>query len=539
MKHVKRYFLLLAFICGIGIFLVRSQLHDLIGQISDVLENHYVSTRADAVNKEGFSLTYNGKPIDTANMRMSSEMHLLMPVSEVVDCFKTVVTIGEDGSACIGGQYLKNAAVVSEDRRPENIWMDMTEVSEALGVEYFWEDSENRGDIRSVEGKTLPSRYDLRETAVLNRVESQGTFGTCWAFAATGAMEAALGTGDFSVDHMTMNSGFNISPENGGDYNMALAYLTSWRGPVYEADDPYGDGVTDRSLEAVKHLQEARYIQKKDIERIKSLVMNTGAVESSLYMSIENEQDVSEDYEVSGAAYYYSGDMTPNHDVVIIGWDDSYSRENFNRMPEKDGAFICRNSWGEAFGENGYFYVSYEDSNLGKGGVAYTRMDDPDNYRYIYQSDLLGWVGTIGYENESAWFANIYKTSGDEVLKALSFYAVGANTSCDIFVVPDYSGPEDLQEPLYLGSGYFEDAGYYTVDVPEFIKLDKNSTFAVAVRISTEDCERPIAIEYQASELTQDADIHDGEGYISYDGINWTSAEAEYQCNLCLKAFTN
>ena len=77
------------------------------------------------------------------------------------------------------------------------------------------------------------------------------------------------------------------------------------------------------------------------------------------------------------------------------------------------------------------------------------------------------------------------------------------------------------------------------MDVPEFIKLDKNSTFAVAVRISTEDCERPIAIEYQASELTQDADIHDGEGYISYDGINWTSAEAEYQCNLCLKAFTN
>ncbi len=145
---------------------------------------------------------------------------------------------------------------------------------------------------------------------------------------------------------------------------MALAYLASWKGPVYKADDPYGDGMTDSSLPAVKHLQEARYIQKKDIEMIKSRVMDFGGVESSLYMSIANERDVSEDYEASGAAYYYSGDMAPNHDVVIVGWDDTYSRENFNRKPEQDGAFICRNSWGPSFGEDGYFYVSYEDSNL-------------------------------------------------------------------------------------------------------------------------------------------------------------------------------
>ena len=40
----------------------------------------------------------------------------------------------------------------------------------------------------------------------------------------------------------------------------------------------------------------------------------------------------------------------PNHDVVIIGWDDNYSKELFNDQShsEGDGAFICMNSWGEA-----------------------------------------------------------------------------------------------------------------------------------------------------------------------------------------------
>ena len=51
------------------------------------------------------------------------------------------------------------------------------------------------------------------------------------------------------------------------------------------------------------------------------------------------------------------GSEKPNHDVVIIGWDDNYPQENFTTHPEGDGAFICKNSWGEEFGEDGYFLV--------------------------------------------------------------------------------------------------------------------------------------------------------------------------------------
>lgn len=548
MKHVKRYFLLLAIICVTGIVLTRPQVRYLAGQASESLQSYYVSARADAVNEKGFTLSCNGTMLDIENMRMSSQMHLMMPLSAVVNHLRASVTVGENGQCFVQGQYFEDIAIITNtddtlaDRGPENIWIDMTEAASALGLVYQWNDETREARLAAVQSEELPRRYDLRENRVLNTVENQGTFGTCWAFASTAALETSQTNGeilDFSVDYMTMNSGFNIAPTEGGDYNMALAYLAAWKGPVLAADDPYGDGITDTSLGAVRHLQEARMIEEKDLNKIKSMIMRYGGVESSLYMSIQNAWDSSEDYEPMTASYYYAGNERPNHDIVIVGWDDDYSRENFNHMPENDGAFICRNSWGEDFGDAGYFYVSYEDSNLGTSNIVYTRLDETDDYRMNYQSDMLGWVGTLGYKEPSAWFANVYTAGQDEILRAVSFYATGGQTTYDIYAVPEYYGAESLEHPVYLGSGYCEDGGYYTVDIPEIVRLRAGSQFAVMVRITTEGSERPIAIEFAASELTSGADLSDGEGYISYDGSQWNSAEAEYGCNLCLKAFTD
>lgn len=185
--------------------------------------------------------------------------------------------------------------------------------------------------------------------------------------------------------------------------------------------------MTNESLEPVKHLQEARIIGEKDYDTIKRMIYTYGGVQSSFYSTLENDYSHSKEYNANTSSYYYAGTDEPNHDVVIVGWDDQYSKTNFNTQPENDGAFICQNSWGKSFGEDGYFYISYEDSNIGVNNIVYTRVDDSDNYDSIYQSDKLGWVGTIGYNEDEAYFANVFEAASDEMLKAVSFYATGCS----------------------------------------------------------------------------------------------------------------
>ena len=48
-------------------------------------------------------------------------------------------------------------------------------------------------------------------------------------------------------------------------------------------------------------------------------------------------------------------------------------RQIFRTQPEGNGAWLCMNSWGTGFGDGGYFWVSYYDSNVGIYNAAYTK----------------------------------------------------------------------------------------------------------------------------------------------------------------------
>lgn len=320
---------------------------------------------------------------------------------------------------------------------------------------------------------------------------------------------------------------------------MSIAYLAAWQGPVYEIDDPYGDEVTNPNLKAVYHLEEALIINERNYEVLKSAIFRYGAIETSLYSQMEYVDSVSPYYDSENASYYYDGEEVPNHDVVVVGWDDEYPKENFTIEPEGDGAFICKNSWGTEFGDDGYFYVSYYDVNICNKSVVYTRIGDSDNYDKIYQADLLGWVGLMGFGKEEAYFANVYIAGENEELAAVSFYATGEDTEFEVYFVKDFVNEESLKNREFIVAGSTKHAGYYTVDFPEAKRLTDNGRYAVIVKVKTPGAVHPIAIEYNADERTENFDISDGEGYISLFGELWHSAEKTQNCNVCLKAFTN
>jgi len=397
----------------------------------------------------------------------------------------------------------------------------------------------------------LPAVYDGRKNGRAPAVKNQGSLGTCWAFASLQALEARLlpeESLDFSEDHMSLNNGFCIPQEEGGEYTMSMAYLLSWQGPVLESEDPYGDGTSPKGLKAVKHVQEIQMIPGKDYEKIKRAVLRYGGVQSSLYTAMNGDRSKSASYNESASAYCYIGSEQPNHDSVIIGWDDGFSKDNFNVPVNGDGAFICMNSWGDGFGDQGFFYVSYYDSNIGMNNIVYSEVEDPGRYDRIYQSDLRGWVGQLGYGNDTAWFSNVYEAEESQYLKAVGFYATAPGTSYEIYAVcqtgkeSDITEGNDFDRKIFLTDGAFINAGYYTVSfdkkIKKELKLKKGERFAVIVKITTPDTVHPATIEYDAGDGRTFVDLSDGEGYISADGKVWERVEEKQNCNLCLKAYT-
>lgn len=53
--------------------------------------------------------------------------------------------------------------------------------------------------------------------------------------------------------------------------------------------------------------------------------------------------------------YNYTGEV--NHGINLVGWDDN------------KGAWILKNSWGTGWGENGYMYIKYGVSRVGKAAA--------------------------------------------------------------------------------------------------------------------------------------------------------------------------
>ncbi len=390
---------------------------------------------------------------------------------------------------------------------------------------------------------SLPVSYDSRDAGKVPPVRDQHNLGTCWAFASLSAIESRLLPGevwDFSEDNMSHDPYFRLGQTGGGEYTMAMAYLLSWRGPVTEDQDPYGDQISPTGLSPVKHVQEVLLLPDDDPDSVKRAVMEYGSVETSVYMDLQYVNERSEFYNPDTAAYCCPLPMTPNHDITIIGWDDNFPKEAFTQPVSRDGAFICENNWGTEFGRDGFFYVSYEDRTIGSDNVVYSVVDPVTNYSDIYQCDACGWIGQMGYSEESAWGANVYRTDKATRLSAAGFYAIDRNTSYEIYVardIPENPTDADLDEREKVAEGTLSYAGFYTIPFDREISLNAGERFAIMIHITTPGAVHPIAIEYDAGD-GKCVVVLDGESYASYNGKNWEHTQLTQECDICLKAYS-
>ena len=424
---------------------------------------------------------------------------------------------------------------VAPSMRLGEMYIGLEDLCKIFGYEYDYDKAAYTVNIELNKIPKLPVKYDLRDVNRVSIIRNQGSTATCWACASLESLESSLLPAKpyyFSVDAMINDNSFGLDESAGGTYTMALAYLLAWQGPTNEA------GVEDEGQSV--HLQEVHFFDSENLDGIKMAVYQYGGVSSSIYASVSTSNlTKSSSYNRRTNSYCYTGNSKPNHDVVIIGWDDNYPASNFSESVAGDGAFICQNSWGTGFGDDGVFYISYYDSNIGNQAVSYVKADTNNTYSYIYQSDLCGFVGQIGYNKQWAYGANTFVAEDDQQIEAAGFYALGENTNYQIYFVSNYENTSTLSEKELVASGTVSQRGYYTIRFNSAKTVSKDESFAIVLYVNTPETKSPLAVEYATDKMTESVDITDGKGFISNNGLDWENVEDAVAANLCIKAYAN
>ena len=427
----------------------------------------------------------------------------------------------------------------------------------------------------------VPSSYPADLNDYYNEFpdnRNQNPYGTCWAFSSLGLAEYDLimdGVADKNIDlselqlaYFTYN--FVIDPlggtegdtakyynENapysylnyGGNYLMASRRLGQWIGAVDESDVPYhlASSTVTNGLDSKyaynydkAHLENTYLINiKQNAADVKNQIMEHGAAgvmyyhdDYSMYWNSSNQY----------YTYYDTAATGGGHAVMVVGWDDNFSKDNFGNdtKPSSDGAWLIRNSWGYYCS---YFWMSYETASLSDTAWIFD-VSNNDGYDNNYQYDGGVNVYPTGYTTTSNVFTVPEKDGvTSETLKAVSLSctsAVNVGYKIQIYTdLKDKKNPESgtLQENA-ITEGATEYAGTYTIPLANTIELKPGSSYAVVVKLDTQ------ALDYE-----QAITIASGDTVIWDSAVSLGNEKSFYKTggkyypfywgNYCIKAFTS
>jgi len=365
----------------------------------------------------------------------------------------------------------------------------------------------------------LPSRfliYDLFPQGTQSNYIRTQTHNTCWAFASNTLLELSLLKQrgiqiDFSEDHLILGSPIPSDYKSGGYFEMAATYYTSHIGPVLESDDLYDDGIFNN--DAVPQFYVTDYIEvSDDLPLTKQIIYQYGGAVSAI--SIDTADETSEDYNESTFSYYSLDESKQlTHEILLIGWDDDYDASLFTHMPSQNGAFIAQNSWGENWGDNGLFYISYDDVNILDDINAITGFSDADPNAQFYNYNETGITHFEGYADEnSATGMNTFMAKNNEKLTSVSFYVSEPNTDFTIYISHTYGDSEELI-PVLRGTILFR--GYHTFELERPIDLKAYETFSIAVNLSNDNTIFLIPVEAPYQDIDYIIESSEGQSFIA------------------------
>ena len=214
---------------------------------------------------------------------------------------------------------------------------------------------------------TLPISVDWTSQGAVTPVKDQGQCGSCWAFSATGSMEAAWFLKNGTLVSLSEQQLVDCSTAqgnqgcNGGLMDYAFQYVVSNHGITSEAAYPYTATGPNTCLASGLPVF-AQVQQYKDVPVGSDVALMTALTQQPVSVAVEADQATFQ--------HYSSGVMTAScgsqldHGVLVVGYGTDGGQDFYK----------VKNSWGLSWGENGYIRLG-RGSQYGNTGQCGILMD--------------------------------------------------------------------------------------------------------------------------------------------------------------------
>ncbi len=522
------------------------------------------------------------------------------------------------------GGRLKTEDEIREQQESGDGLVEYVERSDGYEDQYYEEVASAKNSLSSAtDTENLPSKVDLRDRGVVGTIKNQHSDGTCWAFAANAAAETSLAsatnsdpvnlsayqTGWFSRGTLPQDLDSLYGTERtqagegnyrnagsaglsyGGNNNLAACEFMAGIGVAKETDIPYS--TSKESLDDSKRRMSIARLKKQnnlsfkrydgdedpDLSNIKSEINKGRGVCIQTFMDTSTKWN-------GVQVQYYSKELASKttfselHEACIIGYDDTFSADKFaycgksidgkwitSGRPPKDGAFIVKNSWGENWGSDGYWYMSYYDvTYMGACSLEF----DTENYtgEYIYedteiidQYDYIMAQGVNKLSNLSdsgdgeSWYSNVFTASGKQSLHHIGTYYChpGGNLNYRVYrLKSNATSPSDvvtsLSSPDARGTYVNPYEGYVSIKLDSAIEIQDGEKYAIWFSQSDSSGKYSFPINYELWGSPR-AIVNKGESfwssgsetnwndYYSYWKEQYSSAVNNGFDNFCVKGY--
>ena len=251
-------------------------------------------------------------------------------------------------------------------------------------------------------------------------IRNQANCGSCYAFAPLGSIEALIkikqGNPDYTID---LSEQFIVScgtewmsayidgcdgAYSPGPYNFITTY-----GMLPESCFPYtsGSGSVPPCSDKCSNWEDliiqidGWHTVASDVTSIKNALIQHGPLVAGMIV-------YDDFFDYDGGVYEHPGsDPDPmNHAVVIVGYDDAQN------------CWICKNSWGIFWGEEGWFKIAYGDCKIGQEIIYfdYVPQTGPQVNIKIHRVQMIGDIETW-LEGEADWSYRVQVYTGSQWLE--------------------------------------------------------------------------------------------------------------------------